>query len=546
MATNVAVKISEENGDLIADALKRRADIATLEGALAKVPGAVFGDSDLMPLKHTFAEGVYVREIFIPKGCVLTGKIHKHSHPNFLMRGEVVVVTENGGREHLKAPLSMISAPGTKRAIVALEDTVWITVHVTEETDLEKIEEYVIAKDYDDPVLIANKLKNRNCLMIALQRKGREIKGLETLTPTDHLLPFKQSLEKLKQDGVSLDGLFAIKVKDGEWHVTTDAGTPLTDVEPTDADMVGTWVAVGVGGGTAVAGIAGSLISNKKKQSQVPLETPEQAAARRALLEFSRTGKWGDFQAGDEVGLGYGDYGITDPEQAGLSSLQKLLASGMPQQYQMGDAALSDLLATSDAQIQKQFDPFNTLVDRSTRESTDAYKRAAGYGGSLYSSSAMRGLEEIQSKAGETKTMQLANLTNDALNRRLQAIPLAYESGRDQENIGMNRIAASQQYGGLTRQLNDASIKARDAEILRRRQELQIPIGAAQTVAGQGSTFGIPSVSQASPYQDVLNLIAQIGGGIVANKFGNTPQTSGTPRYGQPTPFSSSSNPYLR
>ena len=126
-----------------------REDIMTLEGAISKVPGAVFGDSDLMPLKHSFAEGVYVREIFIPKGMVLTGKIHRHSHPNFLMSGEVLVVTEFGGREHLKAPLSMISKAGTKRAIIALEDTVWITVHVTSETDLEKIEGYVIAPNYE-------------------------------------------------------------------------------------------------------------------------------------------------------------------------------------------------------------------------------------------------------------------------------------------------------------------------------------------------------------------------------------------------------------
>ena len=137
-----------------------REDILDLEKALSKQPGAVFGDSDLMPLKHSFAEGAYVREIFIPKGTVLTGKIHRHSHPNFLMKGEVIVVTEDGGREHLKAPLSLISKAGTKRAILALEDTVWITVHVTNETDLEKIEDYVIAKTYEE-LLPAGEEKGR-------------------------------------------------------------------------------------------------------------------------------------------------------------------------------------------------------------------------------------------------------------------------------------------------------------------------------------------------------------------------------------------------
>lgn len=136
--------------DLIEQREELRSKITDLENALAKVPGAVHGDSDAMPLTHRFAEGCYVREIFIPKGFVLTGKIHRHEHPNFLMKGEVIVVTEDGGREHLKAPLTMISKAGTKRAIMALEDTVWVTVHVTNETDLKKIEDYVIAPTYEN------------------------------------------------------------------------------------------------------------------------------------------------------------------------------------------------------------------------------------------------------------------------------------------------------------------------------------------------------------------------------------------------------------
>ena len=130
-------------------ALAIRDQIYALEAALSQHPDAVFGDSDLCPLTHRFADGIYMREIRIPKGTVLTGKIHKYAHPNFLMSGEVLVVTEHGGREHLKAPLALISQAGTKRAVVALEDTVWITVHATSETDPAAIEAEVIAPDYE-------------------------------------------------------------------------------------------------------------------------------------------------------------------------------------------------------------------------------------------------------------------------------------------------------------------------------------------------------------------------------------------------------------
>ena len=127
-----------------------RAAILAIQDRVSALPGAVFGDSDLCPLKHTFAPGIYVREIFIPAGVIIVGKIHKHEHPNFLMKGRVSVITEQGGVEELIAPLSMISPAGTKRVVVAHEDTVWITIHQTAETDLGKIEEEIIAKSFED------------------------------------------------------------------------------------------------------------------------------------------------------------------------------------------------------------------------------------------------------------------------------------------------------------------------------------------------------------------------------------------------------------
>ena len=127
-----------------------RNEIFKIEKIIQGTPGSVLGDSDLCPLKHNFADGVYVREIFIPKGMIVVGKIHKHSHPNFLMSGDVSVFTEQEGPKRIKAPCSMISPAGTKRVVFSHEDSVWITVHVTNETDLDKIEQEVIAKTYKE------------------------------------------------------------------------------------------------------------------------------------------------------------------------------------------------------------------------------------------------------------------------------------------------------------------------------------------------------------------------------------------------------------
>ncbi len=121
-----------------------RTRLARLEDMMSQMPQID------PPLKHTFTTGVYMREIFIPAGTCIVGKIHKHAHVNFISYGHVTVVTENGGTEDLHGPCTMVSPAGTKRALIAHTDTVWTTIHANpdDETDLEKLERAIIAKDY--------------------------------------------------------------------------------------------------------------------------------------------------------------------------------------------------------------------------------------------------------------------------------------------------------------------------------------------------------------------------------------------------------------
>lgn len=280
------------------------------------------------------------------------------------------------------------------------------------------------------------------------------------------------------------------------------------------------WGRVGAGVATGGASEAWNASSNalsgifgKKNTISEPAEITNM---RKLLAQFATTGQYGDFKAGEDVGLGYGDFNMTPLESQGQSALSGLLSSGIPDRFKLGDQALQDLLQTSPDAIEKQFQPFNTITDRNTQEALQSQKRAAAYGGNLYSSRTIKGLGDINAKANETKTAELARLTNAYQDRKLSAIPLAYQSGTSQENIMQNRIAASQQYGGLARQLNDASIKARDSEILRRRQELQLPIQAASNVMGASWT---PTVST-SPYADLLKMLGTIGGAYFGGPAG--------------------------
>lgn len=122
-----------------------REKVMQLEEAIKQLPGQANPDDYT---KHHFAPGVYVRELFIPAGMVLTGKIHKHELMNILVSGTIRVTTDDGVTE-LTGPKIYNSSPGMKKAAYAITDVIWLNVHPTEETDLVKIEDQFIAPSFE-------------------------------------------------------------------------------------------------------------------------------------------------------------------------------------------------------------------------------------------------------------------------------------------------------------------------------------------------------------------------------------------------------------
>lgn len=157
--------------------VKFREQVLTVEEGIKKL--VENGEAeDLLPdctLTHYFAPVdekygccTYARQIFLPKGSVVIGKIHRHQHLNFILKGKVSVATEFG-KKYFEAPCTFISEVGLKRAVYAEEDTIWTTVHLTEfcgEEHLSKIEEEVIAPTYNELGLLCSmeelqKLENK-------------------------------------------------------------------------------------------------------------------------------------------------------------------------------------------------------------------------------------------------------------------------------------------------------------------------------------------------------------------------------------------------
>lgn len=125
--------------DVIQQKAPTRAQIRNLEAHLAQLPQLE------ITTRHHFAKGLYAREIVIPAGTILTGKVHAEEHLNIVSKGRIEVWTEDGMRE-VSAPFTMVSRPGTKRVGLAIEETVWTTIHAnpTDDTDLVLLEAKLI------------------------------------------------------------------------------------------------------------------------------------------------------------------------------------------------------------------------------------------------------------------------------------------------------------------------------------------------------------------------------------------------------------------
>lgn len=103
-----------------------------------------------MPLRHFFAPGVCLREITMPAGSFVVGKMHKTTHLNIITKGDVSVMGADGVPIRYTVgdhPIVFVSYAGVKKVLYNHEDTVWMVPHVTDETDIDKLEAEVIIPD---------------------------------------------------------------------------------------------------------------------------------------------------------------------------------------------------------------------------------------------------------------------------------------------------------------------------------------------------------------------------------------------------------------
>lgn len=129
------------SGELLcqfSDVQERRGWITRLGQVLESLPG----ERRELEVKHSFLDGMYMRELFIPKGTLLVGKVHKLACMNMVSKGDISVLTETGSAR-VKAGYSVVSPAGIQKVGYAHEDTVFVNVFRTDETHPDLIEQAI-------------------------------------------------------------------------------------------------------------------------------------------------------------------------------------------------------------------------------------------------------------------------------------------------------------------------------------------------------------------------------------------------------------------
>jgi quercetin dioxygenase-like cupin family protein len=96
-------------------------------------------------IEHHFSDGLYAKQMVIPRGYEAIQHVHSFSHLSVLAKGRVIVVTDNGKQE-FTAPACIEIKAGIHHKIISLEDATWFCIHATDETDAEKVDEVLIAR----------------------------------------------------------------------------------------------------------------------------------------------------------------------------------------------------------------------------------------------------------------------------------------------------------------------------------------------------------------------------------------------------------------
>ena len=162
-------------------AIKSEINLPTTEDKIRKLQIAVtlMPQADGIITEHFFSGGMYCRKVFRKARTVVIGKVHKADHFFICVTGRIAVSSVDGTR--ILEPGDVIeSKSGTKRVTFAFVDSIGMTVHRTDNIDLDEIEKELIEPEEFSLFDSNNQLKsNSDEIVKKMMDKFGMVKKLE-------------------------------------------------------------------------------------------------------------------------------------------------------------------------------------------------------------------------------------------------------------------------------------------------------------------------------------------------------------------------------
>lgn len=167
------------------------------------------------PVKHSFMPGMYLREVNLAADTVAIGHYQKDWHINVFVKGRVTMFMPDGTTKEIQAPMTFLAPPGKKCGYVH-EDTTWINIYSTTETDINTLESTIfdlsqssVLPRPSDPVLIGNDNDDYSKLLLELNTTDICVYNQSDDTSDLTALPFGQYSFKISDSNIAGKGVFA-------------------------------------------------------------------------------------------------------------------------------------------------------------------------------------------------------------------------------------------------------------------------------------------------------------------------------------------------
>lgn len=143
----------------------RDASFSNMEAELFKLPQIKESDYSL---KEYYSAGMYCREITIPEGALITGRIYKFDHLEVMISGDITIYSADGNVNHYSGHNIIEAKAGKRQAGLAHSDTIWMTVNqVPENIKLDEMLDFTTVmtrEDFDKFHIAVNLFDYQNLL----------------------------------------------------------------------------------------------------------------------------------------------------------------------------------------------------------------------------------------------------------------------------------------------------------------------------------------------------------------------------------------------